>query len=150
MDQGDASSSLFMENGSINSSVCFFFFSISWWFHMAYVQAANFPAYFCLSPLQKHVRKVVGGNQPTNLYTSRRWFNLLYHTIQSFNDPEEETFRKHCGEKEKMLVTSIFSFSHNGFYCIKDKFCHFSNRLICCLRMLWIWTSLKFLSFCKR
>ena len=23
--------------------------------------------------------------------------------------------RKHCGEKEKMLVTSIFSFSHNVF-----------------------------------
>ena len=26
-------------------------------------------------------------------------------------DPKEEAFRKHCGNKEKMLVTSIFYFS---------------------------------------
>ena len=40
----------------------------------------------------------------------------LYYTIPSFNDLEEDVFRKHNGEKEKMLVTSIFSFSHHVFY----------------------------------
>ena len=46
----------------------------------------------------------------------------LYHTIPTFNDLEEETFGKHCGEKEKMLVTSIFFFSHNVFYHPQHKF----------------------------
>ena len=45
------------------------------------------------------------------------WFNnnrmvvfqelILYHTIPTFNDPEQEAFRIHCGK------TSILSFSHN-------------------------------------
>ena len=26
-----------------------------------------------------------------------------------------------------MLVTTIFSFSPNVFYCVRDKFCHFRN-----------------------
>ena len=34
----------------------------------------------------------------------------LYHTIPTFNDPKEESSRKHW-EKENMLVTSIFPFS---------------------------------------
>ena len=48
----------------------------------------------------------------------------LYHTVLSFNDPEEG-FAKHCAYKEKMLITNIFSFFHNVFYSIKDK----SNNL---------------------
>ena len=39
---------------------------------------------------------------------------ILYNAVPSFNDPQKKaliTFR----EKEKMLVTSIFSFSHNVF-----------------------------------
>ena len=40
-----------------------------------------------------------------------------------------------------MLVTSIFSFSHNVFYPSKNKFQFFSHVYIfCCLRMLSIWT----------
>ena len=27
-----------------------------------------------------------------------------------------------------MLITSIFTFSHDVFYTIKDKFCHFQER----------------------
>ena len=41
-------------------------------------------------------------------------FNLC-HTILSFNKPEEEAFLRQLWEKEKMLVTSIFSFSHVFF-----------------------------------
>ena len=50
----------------------------------------------------------------------------LYHTIPTFNDPEEN-FMKTSFKKEKMLVTSIFSFSPNVFYSIKNKNHHFSN-----------------------
>ena len=44
----------------------------------------------------------------------------LYHTILTFKDPVKEAFWNHCwGEKEKMLVNSIFfPFSHNVFYPI--------------------------------
>ena len=43
----------------------------------------------------------------------------LYHTILSFNDPKPfENILK----KEKMLETSIFSFSYNVFYPSKNKF----------------------------
>ena len=45
----------------------------------------------------------------------------LYHTIPTFNDPEKESFWKHFWEKEKMLVTSIFSFSQNIFYPSENK-----------------------------
>ena len=38
----------------------------------------------------------------------------LYHLIQTFNDAKKEAFLKQ--EKEKMLVTSIFSLSNNVFY----------------------------------
>ena len=33
-----------------------------------------------------------------------------------FEDPGKQAFWKHCGEKEKLLVTSNFSFSHSVFY----------------------------------
>ena len=39
-----------------------------------------------------------------------------YHTIPTFNDPQTESLLKTLWEKEKMLVTSIFSFSLNVFY----------------------------------
>ena len=41
----------------------------------------------------------------------------LYHAIPSLNDPEiESIIMQMLWEKEKMLLTSIFSFSHNVFY----------------------------------
>ena len=40
----------------------------------------------------------------------------LYHTVQTFNDPEKRRLLKTLWENEKMLVTSIFSFSRNVFY----------------------------------
>ena len=48
-----------------------------------------------------------------------------------------------------MLVTSIFFFSHNVFYPIKDNFNILSNILICCLQMLSIWARLKFCHLVK-
>ena len=41
--------------------------------------------------------------------------------ISGFHNPEESAFWKHCGEKEKMPVTSLFSFSHNVFYPSRSK-----------------------------
>ena len=45
----------------------------------------------------------------------------LYHTILTFYHPEEQGFGKHSLEREKMLVTSILSFSHSVFYSIKER-----------------------------
>ena len=60
------------------------------------------------------------------LNASRRCIMLiLYHTIPTFNDPEKRLWKK-----EKMLATSIFSFSHNVFNSIKDKNCHFSKFIL--------------------
>ena len=42
--------------------------------------------------------------------------STLYHTIPTFNNPKKEAFWKQLWKKEKMLVTSIFSFLHNIFY----------------------------------
>ena len=47
-----------------------------------------------------------------------------------FNDPVKEAFWKHCGKKEKMLVTSIFSFSHHAFYPFLNKFKILSHILL--------------------
>ena len=38
------------------------------------------------------------------------------------NLEEQQDFWKHFGKKEKMLVTSIFSFSHNVFYLSQSNF----------------------------
>ena len=58
---------------------------------------------------------------PSSLHQSL----TLYHTVPTFNDLEKEAFWKHSGEKEKMLVSSIFSFSHNVFNPLRDKNHHF-------------------------
>ena len=56
-----------------------------------------------------------------------------YHTILTFNDPQERGLLKTLLKKEKMLITSIFSFSHNVFYPIKDRNLHFSyNYFVIC------------------
>ena len=45
---------------------------------------------------------------------------ILYRTFKTLNDPKKEGFWKQW-EKEKMLVRSIFFFSHNVFYFIKER-----------------------------
>ena len=46
------------------------------------------------------------------------------HTMTPFDTSGKEAFFKTGWEKEKMLVTSIFSFSHNIFYSITDRNYH--------------------------
>ena len=48
-----------------------------------------------------------------------------------------------------MLVTSIFSFSHNVFYPLPEQIPIFQPHLFIRLQMLLIWTSLKFCGFGK-
>ena len=45
----------------------------------------------------------------------------LYHSIQSFNNPEKEHLLKTFWKKEKMLESSIFSFFQNVFFSDKEK-----------------------------
>ena len=50
----------------------------------------------------------------------------LYDTIPSLTTLNQRAF-ENIGEKEKMLVTSIFSFFHNVFYPLKERNHHFSD-----------------------
>ena len=47
--------------------------------------------------------------------------NSLPHN-PDFYDPEKEAFEKTLWVKEKILVTIIFSFSHNVFYSFLKEF----------------------------
>ena len=59
----------------------------------------------------------------------------LSNVIPTFNDPEKDTSRNHCGIKEKMLITTMFSFSHNVFYPSQSKFQFFGHvYLVVCKR----------------
>ena len=71
----------------------------------------------------------------------------LYYTIPTFNDPEKVAFfLKTLWKKEKMLVTSIFSFSHNVFYPSQKSFFFFESHFFCRLQML---SNLTGLIFCR-
>ena len=61
-------------------------------------------------------------------------FNTLYHTNRTFNNLEKEALMKTLWEKEKILVTSIFSFSHNVFYPSQHKYQFFTNIYLCRLQ----------------
>ena len=64
----------------------------------------------------------------------------LYHAFLTFNNPTDEDFWKlwkHCGEKEKMLVTSIFSFFTQCFLLYQREKLSLQQCLLCChLQML--------------
>ena len=47
--------------------------------------------------------------------------------MTTFDTPEEKSLLKRLWEKKKMLVTSIFFFSHNVFYSMKQNFNVLSN-----------------------
>ena len=71
----------------------------------------------------------------------------------SFDVSGKEVFSKHCGKKEKMLVTSIFSFSHDVFCTINNKDYHLCYiYLVACkcfefgqgqIFVMWEWVKLK-------
>ena len=48
-------------------------------------------------------------------------FTYFYCTILSFNNPDKNNGFENIVGEEKMLVTSILSFSHNVFCCLKGK-----------------------------
>ena len=56
----------------------------------------------------------------------REYWLTLYHIILTFNNLEKEVL-KTLWEKEKMLVTSIFSFSHSVFYPYQNRFQFFNH-----------------------
>ena len=57
----------------------------------------------------------------------------LYGTIPSINDLLKEKEIKTLWEKDKILVNSIFSFSHNVSCSIKDKMHHLCHmKIVAC------------------
>ena len=80
--------------------------------------------------------------KPTCLHVKEVSLLNLYHTIPSFNDPVEKPKSplKTLWEKEKMLVTNIFSFSHKVYNSFTDIYHHF----IRILQTFSVWKSLTF------
>ena len=75
----------------------------------------------------------------------------LLFTTQSptFNDLETRSLLKTLWKKEKMLVTSIFSFPHNVFYLSQSKFQFLSHNYFVVCKKLSIQTSLNFCCLVK-
>ena len=64
----------------------------------------------------------------------------LYHTIPTFNDPENEAFRKHCGKGEN-AGNQHFLFFPQCFLPIPERISVFLRDIyFCCLQMLQNWT----------
>ena len=78
------------------------------------------------------------------LIQTLKW--TLYHTIQTFNDPEKETFWKHCGKRRKCWHFLLFL---QCFLPFPKQNSIFQPNLIGRLQMLSIWTSPKIYSFGK-
>ena len=74
------------------------------------------------------------------------WVN---NTISTSNNPERGFFRKHSGKTRKCWLPAFSPFPTMFSTLPKTKFQFFILHLFCCLRMLSIWTSLRFLSFGK-
>ena len=54
-----------------------------------------------------------------------------YIAVPTYNTSRNKSILKILWEKEKILVTCIFSFSYNVFYPIKEKFIIFIHSLYC-------------------
>ena len=75
---------------------------------------------------------------------------ILYHTSQFLKDQREKGIWKYCGKKEKMLVTSMFSFSPQYFLTIYWQIPLFELYIYeCRLQMLSIWKDLNFFRLLK-
>ena len=62
-----------------------------------------------------------------SLFSSVDRIVTLYHKIQPFEDCKKRDCKEEILEKEKMQLTSIFSFFHNVFSPSVKKFCCFSQ-----------------------
>ena len=61
--------------------------------------------------------------RPAEIFIHKHVVSLLtlYSIDAHFDASATDSFWKHCGKKEKLLVTSNFSFSHNVFYTIMNR-----------------------------
>ena len=80
----------------------------------------------------KNVIKLAKGS--LNPFPNKPWFLRVYSII----------YLKTLWEKEKLLVTSHFSFSHSVFYPFWTTFFHFHQFQNCRLQTLSVWKSQKF------
>ena len=71
----------------------------------------------------------------------------LYYRIPTYNDIEKKSLLKTLWEKEKMLVSSIFSFSHNVFLAVQKEFLFLSYIYILSSANLFNLDKSKILSF---
>ena len=69
-----------------------------------------------------------------NPFPNKSWFLRVYSA----------SILKTLQEKEKLLVTSNFSFFNSVFYPHRELFPHFHQLRNCCLQTLSVWESLKF------
>ena len=98
---------------------------------------------------------IVGYIQTLIMLPSYSWqltkHDYFYCLTLSQTNPEALVFMclqympfKTQWEKEKLLITSNFSFSHSVFSTHLEKFLPLSSSLKCSLQTLWVWKSLKF------
>ena len=73
----------------------------------------------------------------------------LSYTILTFNDPEKEALLKTLLEKEKMLVTSIFSCFPQCFILFSKQISISESQLNCHLQMPSIWSTPEFCHLVK-
>ena len=76
------------------------------------------------------LKKILGKEENAGDYISIDFYHnrfkgyasmlTLYHEMTSFDALEQKSLLKKILGKEEMLVTSIFFFSHNVFYTMKD------------------------------
>ena len=98
--------------------------------------------------LQNSNFKIIVAKRETAHYTCR-----LKQHYKSYNpNPNKPWFLRVCSisllktlwEKEKLLVTSNFSFSHSVFYPFWRTLCHSHQTKICRLQTLSVWKGVKF------
>ena len=90
-------------------------------------------------------------------WTKKQWYFNPFPNKPWFLRVCSTSLLKTLWEKEKLLVTSNFSFSHSvfypfrrtHFYPFRRTFCHFHHLWNCRLQTLWIWKGLKFV-VCER
>ena len=63
-------------------------------------------------------------------FTTQSWLLTTLYQKPSEKKKKKKKKKKKMWEKEKMLVTSIFSFSHNVFKSPQNKFQNFSHNFI--------------------
>ena len=90
--------------------------------------------FFFLKYRQTIVKLVFTKRHNFNPFPNKPWFLRVCST----------SLMKTLWEKEKLLVTSNFSFSHSVFYPFLRTFCHFHRIKKCHLQTFSVWKSPKF------